>query len=331
MPLISGVARSDLSADAQSAPGRLVEPRACPPLPAIVARAVAVDSVRLPEKIGVEAMTGFRDRLYLAWVGHSLKPWVDWKICLAYSPDGREITGQQRLDQRSYGMRASDDHTGPYPGPALAVSGEHLYLAWTGSDGRVNILADPDSPLGPPVRLDEARSKQDPALASHQGGLVLAWTGTDHCVNILVDPDSPHDVPARLVEARSRRGPALCSHQGGLVLAWTGTDHRVNIVADPGPHRTAIRLDEAWSDYKPALCSHHDALVLAWTDGDHHLNILADPLSPHDPPTQLDEVANEPVLCSHQGSLFFTWYGTSVGPNLMPILSGLYLSRLDWA
>ena len=42
----------------------------CPAARAPVTRAVAVDSVKVPKGIGVEAMTGFGDRLYLAWVGH---------------------------------------------------------------------------------------------------------------------------------------------------------------------------------------------------------------------------------------------------------------------
>jgi len=149
----------------------------CPAARAPVTRAVAVDSVKVPKGIGVEAMTGVGDRLYLAWVGHSLSPAVDWKLCLAYSPDGGEITGQQRLEQRSYGMVTRDGRPGPDPGPALAVSGEHLYLAWTDDDDNINILADPLSPHDPPARLDEARSLGGPVLCSHQGSLFFTRYG----------------------------------------------------------------------------------------------------------------------------------------------------------
>ena len=105
----------------------------------------------------------------------------------ACAPDGREIIGKQRLNQRSYGMMAGGGESGGSgitARPALAVAGEQLYLAWTGTDHRINILADPQSPLGTPVRLEEARSKTTPALCSHQGSLVLAWCGNDGHLNL---------------------------------------------------------------------------------------------------------------------------------------------------
>ena len=194
-----------------------------------------LDSVRLAEKyIGPVAVTGWHDRLYLAWVGSlGSKLWSGDKLALAYSPDGREIIGKQRLNQRSYGGGAGGSGgSGITARPALAVAGEQLYLAWTGTDLRINILADPQSPLGAPVRLEEARSKTTPALCSHQGSLVLAWTGdaNDGHINILADPEGPHGAPVRLEEAGSKRGtPALCSHQSSLVLAWTGRDGHLNL------------------------------------------------------------------------------------------------------
>ena len=239
-----------------------------------------LDSVRLAEKyIGPVAVTGWHDRLYLAWVGSlGSKLWSGDKLALAYSPDGREIIGKQRLNQRSYGGGAGGSGgSGITARPALAVAGEQLYLAWTGTDLRINILADPQSPLGAPVRLEEARSKTTPALCSHQGSLVLAWRGRDGHINILTGPESPHGAPVRLEEAGSACMPALCSHQGSLVLAWTGdaNDGHINILADPeGPHGAPVRLEEAGSKRgTPALCSHQSSLVLAWTGRDGHLNL----------------------------------------------------------
>src|SRR6266851_5881883 len=241
-----------------------------------------LDSVRLAEKyMGMVAVTGWHDRLYLAWVGSlGSKRWSGYKLALAYSPDGREIIGKQRLNQRSYGMMAGGGESGGSgitARPALAVAGEQLYLAWTGTDHHINILADPQSPLGTPVRLEEARSKTTPALCSHQGSLVLGWRGTDARINILTGPEGPHGAPVRLEEARSvdGYGPALCSHQGSLVLAWTGHDGHINILTGhEGPHGAPVRLEKAWSPYVPALCSHQGSLVLAWTGHDGHINIL---------------------------------------------------------
>jgi hypothetical protein len=69
-------------------------------------------------------------------------------------------------------------------GPLASRVREHLYLAWTDTDHRINLLADPENPYGAPVRPEEARSDGDPALCSHQGGLILAWSGADRHLNL---------------------------------------------------------------------------------------------------------------------------------------------------
>src|SRR2546421_2876900 len=126
-----------------------------------------LDSVRLAEKyIGPVAVTGWHDRLYLAWVGSlGSKLWSGYKLALAYSPDGREIIGKQQLNHRSYGMMAGGGESGGSgitARPALAVAGEQLYPAWTGTEQRINILAHPPSPLGAPGPPEEAKSQTTP-------------------------------------------------------------------------------------------------------------------------------------------------------------------------
>jgi hypothetical protein len=142
------------------------------------------DRVRLDEKSSAGlAVASWRGQLQLAWTGS------DMRLNLASSPDGREIAVKQRLDQRSYkqettstGDTSSTRHVGL--APALATSGDRLYLAWRGSDHRVNIVTGAEEPHGPPVRLDEARTAHAPALCSHQGGLIVAWSGTDRRLNL---------------------------------------------------------------------------------------------------------------------------------------------------
>jgi hypothetical protein len=297
-----GVARSDLSTDAQLAYDRLVKQREGAATPVHVSRAGVVDTVQLAEKnMHSFAVTGWHDRLYLAWVPSGI---ITFPIDLAYLPDGRQITGKQRLAQRTRGVRENR------PRPSLAVSAGHLYLAWTGTGNRVNILADPQNPHGAPVRVAQARSRDEPALCSHQDRLILAWTGIDRRINILADPQNPHGAPVRLDKARGefQYDPALCSHRGSLVLAWAGTWGRIHILADPRrPHGAPVRLDEARG--LPALCSHQDRLILAWTGRDGRVNILADPQRPHGAPVRLDEAqtSHTPVLCSHQDRLILAW------------------------
>jgi hypothetical protein len=134
-----------------------------------------LDAMRLGERSVAFAMTSWRDRLYVAWTG------TDLYLNVAWSPDGREITGKQRLPQQSY---STDGQERDALAPSLAGSGEHLYLAWTDTDHRINLLADPENPYGAPVRPEEARSDGDPALCSHQGSLILAWSGADRHLNL---------------------------------------------------------------------------------------------------------------------------------------------------
>ena len=277
-----------------------------------------MDGVRLGEKsTAALAVIGWRDQLYLAWTGSDLH------VNLASSPDGREIVGKQRLGQRSYRHVAGGTSEWNEPlAPSLAVSGERLYLAWTGSDSALNVLAAEQPARAAPVTLNE-RSARGPSLATAEdGNLVLAWTGrgrgANH-VNLLTLPRDSDGTPVplagaqtRFEEARSGSGPAVCSHQGGLVLAWTGTDHHINILAAAeGPYGAPVRLEEAKSSYAPALCSHEGSLVLAWTGIDRHINVLTAAESPYGAPVRLEEAKSSyaPALCSHKGSLIVTWSG----------------------
>ena len=284
-----------------------------------------MERVRLDEKSSAGfAVISWHDQLQLAWTGNDLR------INLASSPDGREITAKQRLDQRSYKQVTTS--TGDTSStrrvalaPSLATAGDRLYLAWTGSNSAVNLLA-AEPPAPAPLALRE-RSGHSPSIAaSGDGGLMLAWTGTDRHVNLLTldhepspEPGAPGAAKTTLEQARSADPPAVCCHRGSPVLAWTGTDHRVNIVTGATPSAgPPVRLDGARSAHGPALCSHQGGLVLAWTGTDHHVNILTGAEQPLGTPVRLDEARtmHAPALCSHQGSLIVAWSGTDRRLNL---------------
>jgi hypothetical protein len=281
--------------------------------------------VRLDEKSSAGfAVISWHDQLHLAWTGN------DMRINLASAPDGREITAKQRLDQRSYKQvtTGTGDTSSTHRvalAPSLAASGDQLYLAWTGSDAALNLLAAEPSAQAP-LTLRE-RSGHSPSLAaSADGDLVLAWTGTDRHVNLLALAQGPEPAPGApgaakttFEQARSADPPALCCYRGNLVLAWTGTDHCVNIAADAtAPAGLPVRLDGARTRHAPALCHHQGGLVLAWTGTDHHVNILTGAEQPLGTPVRLDEARTRhaPALCSHQGSLIVAWSGTDNRLNL---------------
>jgi hypothetical protein len=184
--------------------------------------------VRLDEKSAAScALTTWDERVHLAWTG------TDLHLNLAAWPDGRGLVGKQRLAQRSYRYESErsfgeDRRKIVAMSPSLVGSGERLWLAWTGSNGALNVLAaDRGGPFAP-MALKQ-RSTRSPSLTTAQDGtVVLAWTGTDRHLNLLTVRTDWSREPVRL-DAKSSAAPAVCSHGGDLVLAWTGSDTRLNL------------------------------------------------------------------------------------------------------
>ena len=274
-----------------------------------------LDGVRLDETSpAAVAVTSWHDQLYLAWTGS------DMHVNLASSPDGRAITGKQRTAQRSYHVGGGLPPENIAVAPALAVSGERLYLAWTDSDYALNLLAAEHSADAAPVTLKEPSLDSPSLMTAGDDNLMLAWTGRGFHVNLLtLAADSSgvlvplEGTKTQFEKAKSYHAPALCSHRGSLVLAWTGSNRHVNILTGAGdPHGAPAQLKQAKSNHAPAVCSHQGSLVLAWTGTDRHVNILTGAGDPHGAPAQLEEVksGSAPALCSHQGSLIIAWSGT---------------------
>jgi len=233
-------------------------------------------SVRLNERSSAAgAITSWRDRVYLAWTG------TDLCLNMASSPDGREFVDKQRLAEHSYkqvrksssGSDESTTETIALP-PSVTGCGERLYLAWTGTDRALNVLAVRPSPNATKVTLKQRSSESPSLIASPRASLVLAWTGTDRHVNLLSMADGWSGGPVRLPAAKTGAAPAVCSHNGSLIVAWTGSDRRVNLLtAADGWSGAPVRLEDAKTDHAPAVCSHNGSLVLAWIGTDYRLNL----------------------------------------------------------
>ncbi len=192
-------------------------------------------SVRLEEKSAARcAVTSWRDRLYLAWTGY------DTHINLAWSADGREVTGKRRLAQRSGLFHPKGTVVLP---PALAGSGARLWLAWRGvhslASSSVNVC-DAEHPDHPRPGTLAERITESPALAATgSGDAAVAWTGAGGRVCRLTVAEDPPGQSLRMGSksrfdiARSGRSPAACCHQDRLILAWTGTDRHINLASVP--------------------------------------------------------------------------------------------------
>src|SRR5216684_3953186 len=232
--------------------------------------------VRLDERSSAAcAVISWRDQVHIAWTG------TDMRLNLASWPDGLELTGKQRLAQRSYKQvrrsssgpnQSATSETVALP-PSLAGSVEQLYMAWTGNNRALNVLVANPDPHSAAVTLKQRSTESPSVTTSERGDLILAWTGTDRHINLLTTDGDWSAAPVRLQEAKSDHAPALCSRHGVPVLAWTGTDRHISLLTGDGDWSAApVRL-EAKSDHAPAVCSHHGGLILAWTGTDRRLNI----------------------------------------------------------
>jgi len=187
-------------------------------------------TVTLREKSSAApALTSWQGRLYVAWTG------TDTRLNVMSTPDGRSFSDKIRLDEKSYRTESSSS-MGPGGSsttdyiclsPALAGSASGVNLAWTGSDGHLNVQLARSAGSPAHLRLLET-SRVAPSLAALGGGIALAWTGSDRHVNLLVSRGGSFSGAVRLDET-STHSPAVCTHLGRLFLAGTGSDGRLNL------------------------------------------------------------------------------------------------------
>jgi len=155
--------------------------------------------------------------------------------------------------------------------PALAWCKSRLYLAWTGTDHRLNLASSPEGKEFAWTRTYQATSNVAPAMTVFKGKLHLAWTGTDGRLNLAWSPDGEHFARKRVLPETSSAAPALTTDRNRLCLAWTGTDRRLNRLYSPYSDHSVKHLLQEMSDVAPAACA---LGIIAWTGTDQRLNVL---------------------------------------------------------
>jgi hypothetical protein len=257
------------------------------------------------------AMASWEGRLHLAWTGS------DDHLNVMSSPDGQHFEDKRTLPHRSFKKRHE-----PGPGsttktdslaPALAVTRAGSYLAWTGSDRRLNILG-PGLHDGAHEVLAE-KSWQPPALGVLGDDVVLAWTGGGRRLNVLERQKGAWGQPLCL-EYKGRGSPAICAVGRDIVLAWTGTDRHLNLVyRQNGVWGQPRRLKQK-TRHVPAICAAGRETVLAWRGARRYLHLLA-VRSGAEPPVRLDARSHTgPAVCAHLDGLAVAWTGSDCRLNV---------------
>lgn len=197
-------------------------------------------------------------------------------------------------------------------GPALAVVGGQIFIAWVGSGnrhlniapvvengGRFEIDSSRKRIIERSLVGDEVSSNGGPALCASEGGeLVLAWT---HYGGGLLGPGSAEHIlgmtfgmdltPREMVGSleTSDHGPALAFWNNGANIAWTGGGNRnlnvtqKRVITDEFGSTLQFSFNDVstsphTSPYRPALTTSlwpNFSLYLVWTgEGDGQLNYL---------------------------------------------------------
>lgn len=171
--------------------------------------------------IAAPALEVFHGKLYIAWTGTD----SEHRLNIMSSSDGVNFGSKITLGETSF--------TSPALAQEFAYRGVYsdmLFLAWTGTDRRLNSMVSLDGmAFGSKITVEEF-SNAAPGLGSYSyGGLPLAWTGTDSRLNFVRYFGSSGKVT---FNDTSIAAPALVTYYyDRYFIAWTGTDseHHLNI------------------------------------------------------------------------------------------------------
>lgn len=124
-------------------------------------------------------------------------------------------------------------HSASHPG--LAAFNGKLYIAFTGTDGQLNVASSTDGlTFGANTVLSGTNSYRGTALAAFNGQLYLVYVGTDsnHMINYYTSTDGVNWGNKTLFNNYSSTStPAVAASSNQLIIAWNGTDnnHSLNI------------------------------------------------------------------------------------------------------
>lgn len=170
--------------------------------------------------------------------------------------------------------------------PALAASESRLFLAWTGTDGQLNVFVSPDRTKTTLGRTGPC----GPALSYH-AGLYIGWKGegNDH-PNCMSSVNGVNFGSWSMSQGNgpSQATPGIAMGPARIYMAWVGHDNHIRLInLVPGNpitekpiamHRLPFRTGHQQT---PALAFGDSTLFLAWSTmwTPHYLQIARFPLN----------------------------------------------------
>jgi hypothetical protein len=203
-------------------------------------------------------------------------------------------------------------------GPSLANFNSNLYVAWLGTDHRLNLgrynPADPTH-LANKVTLSES-SPNAPSIAAFQSRLYLSWRGSDGHLNIISSADAIHFDTKVTYGITVRTSPSLVNADMFFYVFWEDTSASSSIVVgryDPAqPANLSVVVTTSTSQLPVGVSKAPVAapdVVVAWrTASDPHilLGIFEGDSILHNPVTTAETTSYGPALSEP----FLGWTGT---------------------
>jgi len=216
--------------------------------------------------------------------------------------------------------KATNGNETSWHGPSLAAGLGRIFMAWTGTDRRLNVHTSNDCVNWFNKKTLDETSDHAPALAFGNGKLFLAWTGTDadRSLNVISSTDGLTWGNKVTLGDSSPNAPGLAFFDGTLFLLWCGTDanHKLNIMQSPvGVNwSNKVTLSDA-SDSAPAMAVDGGGPFLCWrgrgnqllnqmTPGDSNIQHFTDKR------TFYDMAIDRPALAEFKNRMYVAWPGT---------------------
>ncbi|HEX7772438.1 MAG TPA: hypothetical protein VF435_08440 [Pyrinomonadaceae bacterium] len=198
--------------------------------------------------------------------------------------------------------------------PAVAFFKGLVYLAWTGTDGRLNVISYDGTNWANQITLGQ-HSNNGPALIASNNLLSLVWTGTNGNLNLIFSSDGKQW--QNQVTLSQTSGVAPASALGAFqdqAIAWIDGNGAPNAVCGMGIAGAAQGVTfSGTSKQGPGLAFYQSLLYIAWTDGTSgkiNVSSSADGISGANPVVLNQISTNAPALASSSSGMTLAATGT---------------------
>lgn len=214
--------------------------------------------------------------------GHAVLAWtgVDGHLNVIQTNDLNNF-----INKRTYDGDSLPEENSDY-GPAMAFGDNRFFLAFTGTDGQINVMTSVDGlKYSNKVVLQDQLTDAAPRIAFFGHHIYVCWKGIDNQqLNVFEMTATATVAPTghfRILNETSDFAPSLTSdpRSDRVFLAWTGTDQTLNTLVwislfdffSPNPGRKQVQVEQSLD--APHLTMFNDQLFLAWTGEDEKPNV----------------------------------------------------------